>query len=132
MKKVYQTCFGSPGGNCFQASVASLMELPLAAVPDFPNQQPETWWEDFRQWCIMHGWRAYTSPVTENGIQVIVPGWCMVGVRWENRGHSVVGKMVYSTRDLMIVHDPNPSVTNPCEVDYEITDIIWIVKNAAQ
>ncbi len=36
MKPVYQTKFG-PHGNCMQAAIASILELSLDDVPDFPT-----------------------------------------------------------------------------------------------
>ena len=37
MKKIEQTRYGAPGGNCFQACIASLLERDLDDVPDFMN-----------------------------------------------------------------------------------------------
>ncbi len=35
MKPVDQTTFGHPGGNCFSACVASLLEMSVDQVPYF-------------------------------------------------------------------------------------------------
>lgn len=35
MKKIYQTIFGIPNGNCMQAGIASLIGLDLNEVPNF-------------------------------------------------------------------------------------------------
>lgn len=35
MTPVLQTDYRAPGGNCFQACVASILDLPLASVPHF-------------------------------------------------------------------------------------------------
>lgn len=56
MIQVDQTVFGfpgedgSPGGNCFSACVASILELPLLDVPYFMGDNE--WWERFRRWCV--------------------------------------------------------------------------------
>lgn len=34
MKPVFQTRFGFPHGNCFNACLASVLEMPLEAIPD--------------------------------------------------------------------------------------------------
>lgn len=36
-------------GNCFQACVASLLELPLGEVPHFAEY--ENWWEALTEWA---------------------------------------------------------------------------------
>lgn len=56
MRKVYQTISDFPNGNCFQACVASIFDLPLDAVPHFfaghagnaPMTQEE--WTAIRFW----------------------------------------------------------------------------------
>jgi hypothetical protein len=48
MLPVDQTTFGHPGGNCFSACVASLLELPIEEVPYFmgePDEPNERWAE---------------------------------------------------------------------------------------
>ena len=51
MKPVDQTRFGLPGGNCFQAVLASLLELGLEDVPDFCNQG-SGWQEAMNRWFV--------------------------------------------------------------------------------
>lgn len=41
MKPVRQTIFGHEEGNCAQACVASLLELPLGAVPNFRKERDQ-------------------------------------------------------------------------------------------
>ncbi|NMC52511.1 MAG: hypothetical protein GYA48_02615 [Chloroflexi bacterium] len=42
MKPVLQTIFAPPNGNCLQACIASILELPLEEVPNF-MQYPNQW-----------------------------------------------------------------------------------------
>jgi len=49
MKPVDQTNFDSKKGDCFSACVASILELPLEAVPVFA-QHPGEWFEYFLDW----------------------------------------------------------------------------------
>lgn len=49
MKPVYQTIFTPPHGNCFQASVASLLELELDDVPNFMLAEGDLWIKEFRK-----------------------------------------------------------------------------------
>lgn len=56
MRPVNQTNFGVPGGNCFQASVASIFNKPLEEVPDFCNAYDEDhWWDEFENYCMRFG-----------------------------------------------------------------------------
>ena len=50
MKPVDQTRFGCPGGNCYQAVIASILELDLEEVPDFMNMGSGMT-EALYKWC---------------------------------------------------------------------------------
>jgi hypothetical protein len=55
MKKVYQTRYGFEG-NCFQACIASILELSLKEVPDFSNlYDPEKIPEECNKWLKSKG-----------------------------------------------------------------------------
>lgn len=124
MIPVDQTVFRVPGGNCFSACVASLLELPLAEVPYFMGtfDEPDgTWWRRFGDWLRPRGWSAVMFNICD--------GWpppdqfCILGGRsprdllpramrrdagielpdGEELLHVVVG------RGLNVVHDPHPS-----------------------
>lgn len=43
MKPVHQNVFGKGKGNCLQAAVASILELPLDEVPTFAD--PDHWFD---------------------------------------------------------------------------------------
>lgn len=47
MKPVEQTQFGFPGGNCFAACMASVLELSLDAVPNFESVK---WFHEWNEW----------------------------------------------------------------------------------
>jgi hypothetical protein len=67
VKPVDQTTFGAPGGNCFSACVASLLEIPLSEVPYFmgdgPIEQEYDWFNPFLAWLRERGWWAIPLPV---------------------------------------------------------------------
>jgi len=48
MIPVDQTLFGVPGGNCFAACVASILELDICEVPYF--MQDNRWKPRFKEW----------------------------------------------------------------------------------
>lgn len=90
---------GNPqdAGNCFQACVASLLELRLEEVPHFVAM--DAWWDEFQEWLEKLGMRAVS-------LDHDIPGALGVMSGWSPRGdwlHSVV------SRGDRLVHDPHPS-----------------------
>jgi len=66
---VDQTVFGVPGGNCFSACVATILECDLTEVPYFMGGPEEwerdggKWWERFQAWLEPRGLAAdYYQP----------------------------------------------------------------------
>lgn len=106
MKPVDQTVFTVPGGNCFSACVASLLEIPIDAVPYFmgdkPPGEPEDWFGRLLDWLRPRGYWAIPLPVG-NGWKP--EGLCILSGK-SPRGdydHCVIA------RGLDVVHDPHPS-----------------------
>lgn len=50
MKPVYQTILTAPGGDCFRACVASILELRLDDVPNIQNSDNHDWWQAWNDW----------------------------------------------------------------------------------
>jgi hypothetical protein len=121
MKPVMQTKFTDPEqtvhGNCQAACVASLLDLPLSAVPAFEDMGDE-WFGVLYEFLRKHGYdyagTKYTGPShnqfwweflleSSPGID----GYFIVGGKspraWVTRGHAVIYK------DGVLVHDPHPS-----------------------
>lgn len=109
MKPVEQTRFGSPGGNCLQACLASVLELPLDDVPDFCNEHPgededaSRWIKELAAW--LEGYEL--TCLVANMHEGILPWWTtlywIAGGKTHRRGyHSVV----YKGQEL--AHDPHP------------------------
>jgi len=109
MKPVDQTLFGEGVGNCFSASVASLLELPIDEVPSF-CADAEHWPHNFEAWVRQRGYSFFDLHLWSD------PEWhpaegqlCELAGR-SPRGefdHSVVGQ--YTDGKYQIVHDPHPS-----------------------
>lgn len=64
MTPVTQTLVGIERGNCLQACVASLLDLPIEQVPNFCEaRQSGEWFEPFMGWLRERGWTAvYFKP----------------------------------------------------------------------
>lgn len=111
MKPVDQTRFGNPGGNCFQAALASILELSLDDVPDFCNQNWEgNWASDLNDWLYDRGLFSLEidlEHVDANWIDwTIANCYCLASVAsatTEGATHAVV---YYKGR---VIHDPHPS-----------------------
>lgn len=108
MKPVYQTTFGEGAGNCFQAALASIFELPLEEVPNFCCvADPSDWYSAANEWLgkkyglwllLVGKWDGAAQPPTPRGYHLISGRSPRRGVR-----HSVVGL------NGQMVHDPHPS-----------------------
>ncbi|MET7944358.1 hypothetical protein [Streptomyces sp. NPDC005302] len=86
---------GRPG-NCLQAAVASLLELPLQAVPHFLLL--DDWWGTVVDFCRLHGVDVHEQSPDEPCAYGMAFGFSERGVR-----HAVCWI------DGRIAHDPHPS-----------------------
>lgn len=104
MIEVTQTTFGVPGGNCFSACIASLLELSIDDVPyfmgDFSEPDDGEWFNRLNDWLRPRGFVAlfflYQSLAD-------FPSLCVLGGASSRGPHSCVG------RRGEIVWDPHPS-----------------------
>lgn len=137
MEKVFQTRFGRPGGNCFQASIASLLGIKLSCVPDFCNEcdEPFGWFRSLSDWCLLQGLAVIYIELKNPPYATVMEGPCILGVRLKCHGegdtaiHAVVGKseLVGEEWRHTVVHDPHPYKPEIIS----ITDVTFIVRNAA-
>ncbi len=119
MKPVDQTITGD-GGNCFQAALASVLELPLEDVPHFRATDPDDMYGAANRWLKPTGVRflpmyfADYKDVSHThfdfSMYVLVAGY---GPRTRpdgtRRQHAVVGRTLPWGVELL--HDPHPEKT---------------------
>ena len=116
MKPVYQTRFGFPCGNCFQAVLASMLELELEQVPDFAEYMAlgtRAWWNVFETWSGEFGLFPFELEINcqnHQALKAIPKGQEVWLVGNSPRGpflHAVVG---IHKGDLTfdVIHDPHP------------------------
>lgn len=113
MKPVDQTIFALPLGNCLQAAIASVLELPLEAVPNF-NEAGDEWYPRLYDWCADHGFGVIEYDV-KNDAQIVAPSagyWIAGGLGARGILHAVV----YENDRL--AHDPHPSRSGIEEVQF--------------
>ena len=135
MKPIDQTRFGMPFGNCYEACLASLLELPLNDVPDLGalktdkdisectlDDSPPKWEMVLLEWLHSMGVSFYclkyckyvVSKLPENAL-IIVGGLNSNGV-----SHACIGEK--RNEKIEVIHDPNPSRGGLKE--FETIDII--------
>lgn len=108
MKKVYQDKFGNEG-NCFDACVASILELDLKAVPHFINFKSKLWielrrWLNFRGYDYCHFPSVNVTTCMLPFVPIIVSGNGGRGFR-----HAVIKKPTApNSFKLKLLHDPHP------------------------
>ena len=120
MKKVYQTVVDKDKGNCMQATIASILELPLDDVPNFIefDKKPGTSSQsELIRYLSTKGYDyCYINRGRHDSTEFLrkvakfdggVNGFFYASVpsqSFEGCGHAVV-----IDTDLNIVHDPNPN-----------------------
>lgn len=131
MIKVYQTIIDVKHGNCMQAVIASLFELPLDAVPHFKEE--ESWFGSLYKFVQLYGYdiqgtlynktdglisgtllEKYADRFTDIKEMEGVKGYFYAGVYSpkyyqlsEHRKDSATHAVIID-KNFNIVHDPNP------------------------
>lgn len=114
MKPLKQTILQDPDnglyGNCFQAVIASLLELPMDAVPNFlEGPTPTNWKTETNEWLSARGLVYFEvklqAPWAEAfpGVSGLYHEMSGPSPRNKDASHSVVG------RDGEVYFDPHPS-----------------------
>jgi hypothetical protein len=88
------------------AAVASVFELPIAAVPDLRGYE---WWLTLSNWLFSHGW----APLYFEDLPPTFSGYCIGMGDGPPRGDGQSGRrhaIVWTTGPVGgIAHDPHPS-----------------------
>ena len=116
MIKVYQTRFGGEDapmekqGNCFQACVATVLQMPLEEAFDCTSLQSEDhWFDDFNEWLEQYGlgciWfeTSEEKPMSASIIRGIHIAECKSKTLYNGERHAIV------IRNGELFHDPNPN-----------------------
>lgn len=112
-------------GNCFQACVASILELPLAAVPHVASYG-ELWREKLDAFLTSRGlWFMNIYLKQEGGLSwpTKLTTWCILSGpsprgKW---GHACIGKLIVEAGTMHVpevIHDPHPSRDGLTTVDW--------------
>lgn len=108
MRPVYQTRFGGPEapkeqqGNCLQAALASIFEIPLEEAPDICEADDHNWANMLGAWLKERRLQLVFYPANSSP----PPGFHLIGGPGpRGMDHVVVGKAG------QMVHDPAPDGT---------------------
>jgi hypothetical protein len=124
VKQVYQTRFGGDKapkekqGNCAQACIASLLELPLEEAFDISKYDDDNFHDHLTVWLNKRGYHMVCFPYLDiNNQPLKLPGYYIVGGNQEVSGV----KHVEIAFNGKIIHDPlfpdgRISVIKPTEV----------------
>ena len=87
-------------GNCLQAAIASILELPLDKVPDFCLHR--NWWTRLEKFLYLHNLEPLRLGTDEAGNWPVLKSYHLWFVRnKDGLRHAVVGRLGE------IVHDPH-------------------------
>lgn len=97
--------------NCFQACVATILELPISDVPMACDESHWSW-SKFQEWLSKRKLQAIEITFQNGGsiYPVAMPVLCVVSgpsPRVKDRLHAVVGRYVGS-EGFELLHDPHP------------------------
>lgn len=112
MKPVDQTRFGVPIGNCFTASLASILEVGVEDLQEFEDL--------YRAWAVEHyetnastlDWDSVQAGLRSRGVRIVY--WDAADVA--PKGYSIAGGTSGTglphacvALDGRVVHDPSPN-----------------------
>ena len=123
MFTVDQTRFGGANapkeqqGNCFQACVATVLQLPLEEAFDCRGIQDEDWIGEFNKWLEQYGlgciyvFHTTEHPIKSMGMKGLSIAELMSETLYEGERHVVVMRGHYE-----VFHDPNPNAKKQGEL----------------
>jgi hypothetical protein len=111
-QRVEQTVMHVPGklrGNCFSATVAGLLKIPIESIPQFATTNDKSWQEQFNEWLRQFGLAWFpmagddlAGECQQLGIEGLWSEMSGKSPRFDV-GHSCVAK------DGRLAWDPHPS-----------------------
>lgn len=122
MKQVYQTDCSPITGNCFNACLASVLEIELESIPSLmrTEENPDglNWYQRYANWLqdthgisilLVDAGLGYTLELP-SGTYILVCGLSPRATEANQYYHSIVGQWLFKDGEYYVkyVHDPNP------------------------
>ena len=70
MRPIKQTIEGEYVGNCFQAAIASILDLELLDVPHFCVNGNPKWHSDLKVWCVGRDLALFHTDVDDESVKL--------------------------------------------------------------
>jgi hypothetical protein len=108
MKPVNQTILDFEHGNCMQACVASILELPLEDVPNFMQDGPDQFNFHLDKFCLSLNLTTL-DVVLENNNLDLIENCYVIATGKSPRGTEAKHRHAVVWFNGEIIHDPHPS-----------------------
>lgn len=123
MFKIDRTRFGGKDspiygqGNCFQACVATVLQIPLEEAFNHASYADDEWLPEFNKWLEQYGLgcifveMSQEKPASTTAIKGINIAECMSKTLYHGERHAVV-----ICDNFELFHDPNPNAKEQGEI----------------
>lgn len=128
MKPVFQSNVAAEQGDCLNACLASLLEIPLEHVPMFNMERDNgVWWHLVQEFLKSWGYQMVMIKLTEHTPWYAMPHSpfaIFIGVtKTSQLMHAVVGRVNanYGTDDHVefeLLHDPSEGASGDLDIDH--------------
>lgn len=108
MIPVDQTIINFKTGDCYRACIASMLELPISAVPNFMEDGKENFDPKFYRWLISFGIHAMDVTL-EGGQTSFYKDVPMIAGGRSPRGSNLEHRHCVIYQNDALLHDPHPS-----------------------
>lgn len=118
MKKIFQTKFGKPEGNCFPACVASILEIEIERIPNY-QEGDGVWYQNFKKWLRKFDYEC----VALNRSLLAEKDQCpeVYGIVSGKSPRGLSHSTVYFKDEM--VHDPHPEGGGVKDIE----DVIYLI-----
>lgn len=141
MIPVDQTILDSKSGNCFPATLASLLEVPLEDIPNFCANDKINWFEAFSAWIYAYGYfplylakkKGKTWKKTQREEWKHITNNCTVEASVDSPRFPGVCTHSVLFNKGKVLHDPHPDKTSmTCTLDDLLSIILFVTIDPAR
>ena len=118
LKKLHQTKFGFPEGNCFETCLAMLLGREISSIPSY--KEDKKWFFQYRDWLRPQGYDMLAVGKWNEDAKPFCPDvFCIAGGK-SPRGDFQHAIVYYGNK---LYHDPHPDGTGIENIE----DYIYLV-----
>ena len=101
MKPIEQTIFGFERGNCMQACIASIFEVPLDDIPNFMKDGERNYEYNLKKWCKDIGIICFDIDASGDYEKIFKDSYIIVGGK-SPRDRSEISDVLLSSVDGVV------------------------------